>query len=66
MKAGAKTYLLWGFGGASIFLLNLAELLSDQGDLIDILEAVFFLVLFAEGFVSYLRMKAKTQFHFIS
>ncbi len=66
MKAGAKTHLLRGIGGAFIFLLNLAELLSRQGDLIDILEAVFFLVLSIEGFVSYLRIKGKTQFHFIS
>jgi len=66
MKAGPKTYLLLGIGGVSIFLLNLAEWLSGQGDLIDILEAIFFLLLSAEGFVSYLRMKGKTQFHFIS
>ena len=66
MKAGSKTYLLWGIGGAFVFLLNLAELLSGQGDLIDILEAIVFFLLSAEGFISYLRMKGKTQFHFIS
>jgi len=66
MKAGAKTYLFLGTVGFFVFLLNLAELLSGQGDLIDILEATFFLVLSIEGFVSYLRMKGKTQFHFIS
>jgi hypothetical protein len=66
MKAGAKTYLLLGIVGVFVFLLNLAELLSGQGDLIDILEAVFFLLFSAEGFVTYLRMKGKTQFHFIS
>ena len=66
MKAGAKTYLFLGIVGFFVLLLNLAELLSGQGDLIDILEAIFFLFLSAESFVSYLRMKGKTQFHFIS
>jgi len=66
MKAGPKTYLLLGIGGVFIFLLNVAEWLSGQGDLIDIFEAIFFLLLSGEGFVSYLRMKGKTQFHFIS
>jgi hypothetical protein len=66
MKAGPKTYLLWGFIGLFIFLMNLAELLSGQGDLIDVLETVVFAILSAEGFVSYLRMKGKTQFHFLS
>jgi hypothetical protein len=66
MKAGPKTYLWLGIVGIFIFLVNLAELLSGQGDLIDILEAIVFLFLSAEGFVSYLRMKGKTQFHFIS
>jgi len=66
MKAGSKTYLLMGIGGGFVFLLNLAELLSGQGDLIDILEAIVFFLLSAEGFISYLRMKGKTQFHFIS
>ena len=66
MKAWAKTYLFLGIVGFFVFLLNLAELLSGQGDLIDILEAIFFLVISTEGFVSYLRMKGKTQFHFIS
>jgi hypothetical protein len=66
MKAGAKTYLFLGIVGFFVFLLNLAELLSGQGDIIDILEAIFFLAISAEGFVSYLRMKGKTQFHFIS
>jgi len=66
MKAGSKTYLLMGIGGVLVFLLNLAELLSGQGDLIDIFEAIFFLLFSAEGFVSYLRLKGKTQFHFIS
>jgi len=51
MKAGAKTYLFLGIVGFFVFLLNLAELLSGQGDLIDILEAIFFLVLSAEGFL---------------
>jgi hypothetical protein len=37
-----------------VFLLNLAELLSGQSDLIDILEAIFFLLLSAEDFVTYL------------
>jgi len=57
MKAGLKTQLLLGIGGAFVSLMNLAELLSGQGDLIDILEMIFFLLLSAEGFVSYLRMK---------
>ena len=54
MRAGSKRYLLLGIGGLFIFLLNLAELLSGQGDLIDILEAIFFLLLSAWGLVSYL------------
>ena len=66
MKAGSKTYLFLGIGGVFVFLLNLAELLSGQGDLLDILEAIVFLLLSVEGFASYLRMKGKTQFHFIS
>ena len=66
MKAGPKTYLFLGIAGAFVFLMNLAELLSGQGDLLDILEAIFFLLFSAEGFVSYLRIKGKTQFHFIS
>jgi hypothetical protein len=66
MKAGAKTYLFLGIVGAFASLLNLAELLSGQGDLIDILAACVFTILSAEGFVSYLRMKGKTKFHFIS
>ena len=66
MKAGSKTYLLMGIGGVLVFLLNLAELLSGQGDLLDILAACVFTILSAEGFVSYLRMKGKTKFHFIS
>jgi hypothetical protein len=66
MRAGSKTYLFLGIAGAFASLLDLAELLSGQGDLIDILEAIVFPFLSAEGFVSYLRMKGKTQFHFIS
>ena len=66
MKAGPKTYLFFGIVGAFIFLVNLIELLTGQGDLFDALEAIFFLVFSVEGFVSYLRMKGKTQFHFIS
>ncbi len=66
MKAGPKTYLFLGIAGAFAFLMNLAELLSGQGDLFDILEAIFFVLLSVEGFVSFLRMKGKTQFHFIS
>jgi hypothetical protein len=66
MKAGPKTHLFLGVVGGFVFLLNLAELLSGQGGLIDILEAIVFLLLSTEGFVSYLRMKGKTQFHFIS
>jgi len=41
MKAGPKTYLFLGIVGFFVFWLNLAELLSGQGDLIDILEAIF-------------------------
>jgi len=32
----------------------------------DVLEAICFLIFSVEGFVSYLRMTGKTQFHFIS
>ena len=35
--------------------MNLAELLSGQGDLIDIREAIIFAILSAEGFIAYLR-----------
>jgi len=66
MKAGAKTNLFMGIMGFVVFLLNLAELLSGQGHPINILAAIFFLVMSIEGFISYLRMKGKTQFHFIS
>lgn len=66
MKAGSMTCLLLGIGGAFISLVNLAELLGDRGDLLDILAVCFFTILSAEGFVSYLRMKGKTKFHFIS
>jgi len=66
MKAGSKTYLFLGIVGAFASLMNLAELLSGHGDLLDILEAIVFPILSAEGFVSYLRMKGKTKFHFIS
>lgn len=66
MKAGPKTYLFLGVVGAVVFLLNVAELLSSQGDLLDVLEAIVFLVFSVEGFVSYFRMKGRTQFHFIS
>jgi len=66
MKVRPKTYLLGGYIGLFIFLMNLAELLSGQGDLIDVLEAVVFAILSADGFVAYLRMKGKTQFHFLS
>jgi len=66
MKAGAKTYLFLGIVGAFASLMNLAELLSGQGGLLDILAACVFTLLSTEGFVSYLRMKGKTKFHFIS
>lgn len=66
MKAGLKTYLFLGIGGAFVSLMNVVELLSGQGDLIDILEMICFVLLSAEGFVSYLRMKGKTQFHLLS
>jgi len=66
MTAGAKTYLFFGIAGAFIFFTNLIELLTGQGDLFDVLEAICFLLFSVEGFVSYLRMKRKTQFHFIS
>ena len=66
MKAGSKTYLALGITGAFVSMLRLAELLSGQGDVFDILAAIFFTVLSAEGFVSYLRLKGKTKFHFIS
>jgi hypothetical protein len=55
-----------GIVGAFASLLRLAELLGGQGDLLDILAACVFTILSAEGFVSYLRMKGKTKFHFIS
>ena len=66
MKAGSKTYLFLGIVGAFASLTNIAELLSGHGDLIDMLAACVFTILSAEGFVSYLRMKGKTNFHFIS
>jgi hypothetical protein len=66
VKAGSRTYLFLGVGGAFVSLVNLAELLSGQGGLLDILAACVFTILSAEGFVSYLRMKGKTKFHFIS
>jgi len=66
MKAGLKTHLFLGIVGASVFLMNLIVLLRGQGDLIDILEAVIFAILSADGFISYVRMKGKTQLHFIS
>ncbi len=66
MKAGSKTYLFLGIVGAFVSLMNLAKLLSGQGNLIDVLALVFFIILSAEGFVSYLRIKGKTEFHLIS
>ena len=66
MKGGSKTNFFLGVGGALIFLMHLVELLGGQGDLIDILAAIFFLLLSIDGFVSYLRIKGKTHFHFIS
>ena len=66
MKAGSKTYLLLGIGGGFVSLMNLAKLLSGQGNLIDVLALIFFIILSAEGFVSYLRIKGKTEFHLIS
>jgi hypothetical protein len=66
MKAGAKTYLFLGIVGAFASLLNIVVLLSGRGGLLDILAACVFAVLSAEGFVSYLRMRGKTTFHFIS
>jgi len=66
VKAGSKTYLFLGIGGAFVSLMNLAKSLSGQGNLIDVLTLVFFILLSAEGFVSYLRIKGKTEFHLIS
>ena len=66
MKAGSKRYLFLGVGGGFVFLMNLIELLSGQGDLIDILEAIVFLLFSVEGFITYLRLKGKTQFHVLS
>ena len=65
MKRGAKYYLFMGIAGL-VFLINLAELLIGQGYWLNILAVIFFLVISVEGFVSYLRIKGKTQFHFIS
>ena len=66
MKAGSKTYLFLGIGGGFVSLMNLAKLLSGQGNLIDVFALIFFIILSAEGFVSYLRIKGKTEFHLIS
>ena len=66
MKAGSKTYLFMAVGGAFVSLVSLAALLSGQGDVFDILRGIVFTFLSAEGFVSYLRLKGKTNFHFIS
>jgi membrane-associated phospholipid phosphatase len=66
MKAGSKTYLFVGIAGGFVSVVNLAELLSGQGNLIDVLALVFFAILSAEGFISYLRIKGKTEFHLIS
>jgi len=65
MKAGVKTHLFLGLGGAFIFLMKLIVLLSGQGDLMDILVAIFFFLMSADGFIAYGRMKGKTQLHFI-
>jgi uncharacterized membrane protein len=66
MKRGAKYYLFQGIAGLAAFLINLAILLIGQGYWLNILAVIFFLVISVEGFVSYLRIKGKTQFHFIS
>ena len=66
MKAGSKTYLFSGITGGFVSVVNLAKLLSGQGNLIDVLALVFFTILSAEGFVSYLRIKGKTEFHLLS
>jgi hypothetical protein len=66
MKVGLKKYLFLGIVGAFIFLINLIELLIGQGDQFDVLEAFFFLLFSAENFITYFRVKGKTQFHFIS
>jgi hypothetical protein len=66
MKRGAKYYLFMGIAGLVVFLINLAELLIGQGYWLNILAAIFFLVVSFDGFISYLRMKGKTQFHLIS
>jgi len=66
MRAGSTTYLLLGIGGAFVTLMNLGRLLSSQGDIFDIFGACFFTLVSVEGFVSYLRIKGKTEFHFIS
>jgi hypothetical protein len=66
MKAGSKTYLFLGIAGGFVSVVNLGKLLSGQGNLIDVLALVFFMILSAEGFVSYLRIKGKTEFHLIS
>lgn len=66
MKAGSKTYLFLGITGGFVSVLNLAKLLSNQGNLIDVLALVVFTILSAEGFVSYLRIKGKTEFHLLS
>jgi hypothetical protein len=66
MKAGSKTCLFLGIAGGFVSVVNFAKLLSGQGNLIDVLALVFFTILSAEGFVSYFRIKGKTEFHFIS
>jgi hypothetical protein len=65
MKAGSKTHRFLGIGGALVSLMTLAKLLSGQRNLVDVLALVFFVLLSAEGFVSYLRMKGKAEFHLI-
>ncbi len=60
MKAGPKSYLFFGIVSAFIFLANLMELSSGQGDWVDVLEAIFFPILSTYGFVSYFRVKRKT------
>jgi hypothetical protein len=66
MKRGAKYYIFMGIAGFVVFLINLAELLIGQGYWLDILIAIFFLLVSIDSFVSYLRLKGKAQLHFIS
>ncbi len=66
MKAGSKTYMFLGIAAGFVSVVNLANLLSGRGNPIDVLVLVVFTILSAEGFVSYLRIKGKTESHLIS